>query len=111
MVEFLSGCLPVILENADVLETAVALQILNPLRGQPQELFDLDVTDVPDMAIVAGIFQQNFVSAPPSPAVVEPVAPAGRPPFAVGQGLRVGDRPRRPRAALPAAPGGDDIRL
>jgi hypothetical protein len=38
VLEFLSGALAVILENADVLEPAVALQILNSLRGQTQEL-------------------------------------------------------------------------
>src|SRR5260370_12214061 len=61
MVEFLSGCLPVILENADVLETAVALQILNPLRGQPQELFDLHLTDVPDLPIWAAYFPPHLL--------------------------------------------------
>src|SRR5260370_5058823 len=43
VVEFLSRSLAVILENADVFESAIALQILNPLRGYAQELFDLDV--------------------------------------------------------------------
>src|SRR5260370_20374754 len=90
VVEFLPGCLAVILENADVLESAIALQILNPLRGQTQALFNLDVTRIPDMAIVAGIFQQNFVSAHPSPAVVEAVAAAGPPPLRWVQGLRMG---------------------
>ena len=46
VVEFLSRGLAVILENADVLESAIALQILNPLRGQTQELFNLDVTGI-----------------------------------------------------------------
>src|ERR1700682_6029812 len=63
MVEFLSGALAVILENADVLEPAVALQILNPQRGQTQELFDFDVARTPKMAVVAVIFHQNLVSA------------------------------------------------
>src|SRR5258708_37434995 len=94
MVEFLSGCLPVILENADVLETAVALQILNPLRGQPQELFDLDVTDVPDMAIVAGAFPQELLSAHPSHAVGEPVPATGRAAFLIVQDPPMDRRPR-----------------
>src|SRR6202163_3008838 len=110
VVEFLPGCLAVILENADVLESAIALQILNPLRGQTQELLDLDVTGIPDMAIVAGIFQQNFVSAHRSHAVVESVAAAGRLAFDMVQGLRMDDRARRPRAAIHAGQGGDDIR-
>ena len=109
VVEFLPGCLAVILENADVLESAIALQILNPLRGQTQELLDLDVTGIPDMAIVAGIFQQNFVSAHRSHAVVESVAAAGRLAFDVVQGLRMDDRARRPRAPIHAGQGGDDI--
>src|SRR6202140_2308397 len=108
-VEFLSRSLAVILENADVLESAIALQILNPLRGQTQELFDLDVTGIPDMAIVAGIFQQNFVGAYRSHAVVESVAAAGRLAFDVIQSLRMDDRARRPRAAIHARQGGDDI--
>src|ERR1700686_3691997 len=109
VVEFLSRSLAVILENADVLESAIALQILNPLRGQTQELFDLDVTGIPDMAIVAGIFPQNFVSAYRSHAVVESVAAAGGLAFDVVQGLRMDNRARRPRAAIhPGQGGGGD---
>src|ERR1700676_1568312 len=62
------------------------------------------------MAIVAGIFQQKFVSAHRSPAVVESVAAAGRLAFDVIQGLRMDNRARRPRAAIHAGRGGDDIR-
>src|SRR5216683_133293 len=109
VVEFLSRGLAVILENADVLESAIALQILNPLRGQTQELFHLDVTGIPDMAIVAGILQQNFVSAHRSHAVVESVAAAGRLAFAMVQGLGMDQRARRPRAAIHAGQVGDDM--
>src|SRR6202790_4431906 len=109
VVEFLSRGLAVVLENADVLESAIALQILNPLRGQTQELFPLDVTGIPDMAIVTGILQQNFVSAHRSHAVVESVAAAGRLAFDVVQGLRMDKRARRPQAAIHAGQGGDDI--
>src|SRR6202795_902251 len=109
VVEFLSRGLAVILENADVLESAISLQILNPLRGQTQELFDLDVTGIPDMAIVTGILQQNFVSAHRSHAVVESVAAAGRLAFDVVQGLRMNDRARRRRAAIHTGQGGDDV--
>src|ERR1700730_12949011 len=86
VVEFLSRSLAVILENADVFESAIALQILNPLRRQAQELFDLDVTGIPGMAIVAWIFQQNFVSAHRSHAVIESVGAAGRLPLGNGHG-------------------------
>src|SRR5882762_3410700 len=109
VVEFLSGCLAVILENADVLEAAVALQILNPLCRQTQELFDLDVTGIPDMAIVAGILQQNFVSAHRSHSVVESVASAGRLAFDVVQGLRMNDRAGRPCAAIHAGQVSNDL--
>jgi len=63
MVEFLSGGGAVILENADVLEPAVALQILNSLRGQTQELFDFDVAGIPEMPVVARILDQYFMRA------------------------------------------------
>src|SRR4029077_4098158 len=109
VVEFLSRGVAVILENADVLEPAIALQILNPLRGQTQELFDLDVTGIPDVAIVAGIFQQNLVSAHRSHAVVESVAAAGRLTFDVVQGLRMYDRARRPCAAIYAGQVSNDF--
>src|SRR6266404_2817649 len=109
VVEFLSRGLAVILENADVFEPAIAFQILNPLRGQTQELFDLDVTGIPDMAIVAGIFQQNFVSAHRSHAVVESVAAAGRLAFDVVQGLRMNDRAGRPCTAIHAGQISDDF--
>ena len=102
--------LAVILENADVLEAAVALQILNPLRGQTQKLFDLNVAGIPDMAIVARIFQQNFVRSHRSHAVVESVAAAGRLAFDVVKRLRMHNRARRPRAAIHAGQGGDDLR-
>src|SRR6266446_7902881 len=109
VVEFLPGCLAVILENADVLESAIALQILNAQRGQTQELFDFDVAGIPDMTVVAGIFQQNFVSAHRSHAVIESVAAAGRLAFDVVQGLWMDQRARRPRAAIHAGQVGDDM--
>src|ERR1700692_2655314 len=109
VVEFLSRSLAVILENADVLESAIALQILNPLRGQTQELFDLDVTGIPDMAIVTGVFDQNFVSASRSHAVVEAVAAAGRLAFDVVQGLRMNHGARRPCTAIHAGQISDDF--
>src|ERR1019366_3476137 len=86
VVEFLSGSLAVILENADVLEPAVALQILNPQRGQTQELFDFDVARIPDMAVVAG-----------------------RLAFDVVKRMRMDDGARRPRAAIQAGQVGDDM--
>src|ERR1700687_5512069 len=109
VVEFLSGSLAVILENADVLEPAVALQILNPQGGQTEELFDFDVAHIPEMAMVAGIFEQHFVSADRSHAVVEAVGAAGWLALDVGEPMRVDDGARRPRAAIHAGQVGDDM--
>src|ERR1019366_2580302 len=109
VLEFLSGFLAMILENADVLEPAVALQILNPLRGQAQELFDFEIARIPEMAVVAGIFDQNFVSADRSHAIVEAVGAAGRLAFDVVERMRMDDRARRPCAAIHAGQVGDDM--
>jgi hypothetical protein len=100
----------VILENADVLEAAVALQILNAQRGQTQKLFDFGVARIPEMAVVARIFQQNFVSAHRSHAVVEAVAAARRFAFDVVERMGMDDGTRRPGAAIHAGQVGDDLR-
>ena len=78
MLELLSGAGSVILEDADVLEAPIALQVLNALRGQQQELFDLGVAGVPQLAVMRGIFHQHFVRADRAHAVVNAVAAAGR---------------------------------
>ena len=91
------------------LKPAVALQILNPQRGQTQELFDFDVARIPEMAVVARIFEQNFVSADRSHAVVEAVAAAGRLAFDVVERMRMDDGARRPGAAIHARQVGDDL--
>ena len=63
MIELLSGALAVILEDADVLEAAVALQILDAHRCQPQELFDLAIGHIPHVAVMTRIFDENFMGA------------------------------------------------
>ena len=78
MREFLSGAFAVIFEDADVLEAAVALQVLNAQRGQVEKLFHLDVARVPDVAVMARIFYQNFVGADRSHTVIEAFAAASR---------------------------------
>jgi hypothetical protein len=88
MFELLTGSLAVILENADVLEARVALQILKPERGQAQKLFHFGVAGIPEMTVVTGIFQQHFMSADRSHAVVETVAAPQR--FALDVIERVG---------------------
>jgi len=61
--KFLPRVRTVIFENADVLQPGIALQVVNALRGQREELLDLRVVRVPKLAIVARVFQQNFMSA------------------------------------------------
>src|SRR6266550_4670638 len=63
MLEFLSRAGALILEDADVFETAVALQILNTLCHQAQELFQFGVAGIPQMAVVMGVFEQKLVRA------------------------------------------------
>src|ERR1039458_2005060 len=109
VIEFLSGFRAVILEDADVLEPAVALQILNPQGGQAQELCDFEVGCIPDMAVVAGIFDQNFVSADRSHAVVEAVGAAGSLAFDVVERMGVDDGARRPCAAIRTGQVGNDL--
>ena len=61
MLEFLSGHGPVILKDADVLEAAVALEVVDALAGQQQELLDFGVARVPQLAVVADILDQHLV--------------------------------------------------
>src|ERR1700723_380748 len=87
MREFLSGAFAVIFEDADVLEAAVALQVLNAQRGQAEKLFHLDVARVPDVAVMARILYQNFVGADRSHTVIEAFAAASRIAFDVVERL------------------------
>jgi hypothetical protein len=66
----------VILENADVLKATVPLQILNAMGNQAQELFNLRVARIPEIALVARILKQNFVSTHRSHAVIETISAA-----------------------------------
>ena len=109
MFEVLAGCFAVILENADVLEPAVALQILNSHRGQSQELFDFEVARIPEVGVVARIFEQDFMRADCSHAVVEAVPAARRLAFDVVERMRMDDGARRPGAAIHSGQGGDDL--
>jgi len=99
MFKFLPGAEAVILEHADVLESAVALQILNALRGQPQEDFDLGIAGVPDMAIVARVLEQYFVGSYQAHAIVKAVGAATGFTFDVVERIRVHHRTSRPGVA------------
>src|SRR5258708_1277158 len=109
MVEFLSGPDAMVLENADVLKSAVTLQILNPQRDQAQELLNFDIARVPEMAVMTGIFEQNLVSAHRSHAVVEAVAAASRLALDVIERMRMDYGRRRTWAALHGREVGDDL--
>src|ERR1700724_4428778 len=52
MLELLSGAGSVILVDAHVFEASIALKILNTLRGQDQELFNLRVACIPQLPVV-----------------------------------------------------------
>jgi hypothetical protein len=78
MLKFLPCIATVILEDADVLETRVALQILNALRRQQQELSDLRVARSPEMAFVPQILDQHLVRSDRGHAIVNSISAAGR---------------------------------
>jgi len=76
MFEFLARVGAVILEDADVLDAGVALEILDTLRGETEELLDFGVAGRPKVAIVPGVLHQNFVRAYGTHAVVDAIAAA-----------------------------------
>src|SRR5580698_6703743 len=100
MVELLPCSLAVIFENADVFEAAVAFQILKPLRGQTQKLFDFGITRIPQVTVMTWIFEQNFMSPDGSHTVVESVTAPRRLPFNMVERLWMDNRTCRPRAAI-----------
>ena len=63
MAEFLAGARAEILEKTDVLDARVVLEIQNAFGGQAQELPNLIVARIPQMAVMARILDQNFVRA------------------------------------------------
>ena len=99
MAEFLSGVLAVVLEETDVLDAWVALQVEDALGGQAQEVPDFIVAGVPQMAVVARVFDQHFVRAHGVHAVVDAVAAAAG--FALNAVERLGmhDGARGPGSA------------
>jgi hypothetical protein len=100
MIEFLPRARPLILEHADVLEAAIAFQVLHALRAKQQELLNLAIVRVPDLAVVAGIFDQHLVRANRAHRVVEPFSAAARITFhpVERRGMHYG--PRRPRTCV-----------
>src|SRR5208283_5280265 len=100
VVELLTGGAAEILEDADVLETNVTLQVLNPLAAQSQVLLDLAIVGVPEMAVVAGVFDDDFVRSDWPHCVVKSVARAARLAINAVQRMRMDHGARRPRAAV-----------
>jgi len=74
--ELLAGAGSVVLEDADVFEAAVALQVLDALRGQEQELSDFGVAGLPHLPVVARILDQHFVRPQRAHAVINAVTAA-----------------------------------
>ena len=66
MLKFLSGIGSVILEDADVLEARIALQVLNAMRRQQQELLDLGIARVPQLPVVMHDSPPALRARPPS---------------------------------------------
>ena len=100
MAEFLAGIRAVVLEEADVLDARVALEVENALGGEAQELPDLVVAGIPELAVVPGIFDQHFMSAHRTHAVVNAVAAAAGLAFNVVKRRGMHHRARRPARAL-----------
>ena len=73
MAEFLARIGAVIFEEADVLDARIALEVHDAFGGQAQELSDLIVTGIPQMAVMPGIFHQNFVSAHRAHAIINAI--------------------------------------
>src|SRR6202158_2071711 len=76
MAEFLPGILAIILEQADVLDARIALEVEDALGDQAEEVCDLIVAGIPQVAVVARIFDQNLVRADRVHAVINTVAAA-----------------------------------
>src|SRR5437763_12826507 len=100
MVKVLPGGSTVILENADVLETAVTLQILDPHCHQAQHLLHLYVAGIPQMPLVMRIFKQQLMRADRTHSIIEAVAAPRRLAFNMVDRRRTNDGPSRPRTAL-----------
>ena len=78
MAEFLAGILAIVFEQADVLDARVALEVENALGGEAKEVRDLIVAGIPQMPVVARIFDQHFMRAHRMHAVINSVAAAAR---------------------------------
>src|ERR1022692_389160 len=63
MAEFLAGVGAVVLVETDVFDAWIVFEIKDTFGGEAQELADLIVAGIPEMAVMAGILDQNFMRA------------------------------------------------
>src|SRR5512146_2841208 len=107
MIEFLSRPRAEILVKSDVLEAAIALEVLDALPGEDQKLLDFDFADIPDLTVVARVLDQYFVRAHGPHAVVDAVAAALRVALDAVERQRGHHGPRRPGPAVHRWQGGN----
>src|SRR5258705_11292470 len=100
MLKLLARAPPLILEDADVLEAAVALQILDSLRDQPQKLLNLGIARVPEVSVMVGIFEQQLVRSHRAHAVIDSIPAPRRIALNPVNRRRMNNRTPRPRTAV-----------
>src|SRR6266849_6635869 len=74
MLEFLAGVGSMGFEDADVLETRIAFQILDAMRDQQQELFQFSIACGPKLPVMPEVLYQHLVRAHRRHAIVETIA-------------------------------------
>ena len=111
MVELLPGMAAEVLDHADVLEAAILLKVVDALSTKRQVLLDLAVVGVPQLSIVAGVFDDDFVSSDRLHGVVQAIAGATRFAFNAIDGMGMDDSARGPGVAVHGRHGGDDLEL
>ena len=100
VIEFLSGGRAVVFKDADVFEALVFFEVLDALRDQSQELLDGGVGRVPELTVVVWAFEQDFVGADWTHAVVESIAASVRIAFDAIQGVGMNDGARGPLSVV-----------
>ena len=76
VVEFLTGVVTEVLDDADVLEAVIFLKVVDAMGTQRQVLFDLAVIGVPQLAVVTGVLDDDLVRANRLHGVVQAIARA-----------------------------------
>ncbi len=81
-----------VLDDADVFKATVFLEVVDAQGAQLQVLLDLAVVGVPQVAIVAGILDDDLVRADRLHGVIQTVAGAARFAFNPVDGMRMHHR-------------------